>query len=830
MSHSRRLAQAAVDLALEMVAGNEPPVAIAAGAGDDVIGTDATRIAEEIATVASEKGVLVLMDLGSAILSSELALELLEDPDTIVRLSSAPFFEGLQAAVVLASAGASLDEVERAAVSSLDAKSTQLRHPPPQDEPPTDGPDTGPAPEPDASADATLVNQDGLHARPAAAVVATVAGFDAQVTIANLHSGAGPVSAGSPTGLATLDARGSDPVRIEASGPDAQAAVNAVLALIANGFGEEQAAGPAVEADASSDVGTDGGSPKAAPAQTARQTQPRRSARQASAGPVGVSPGRVVGPALVLPPPATEPDPNRVLATQDRQAAADRADAAADSVGVALREQASHVAAEARDILEAIAAIAGDPALRASLRSGILDRGRTPERSVWEAIASIRAQYEAGGSRLAARVADLVAVRDRIMAQLAGQRAPGIPDQNNPYVLVATDLAPTDTAVLDPARCLAIVTREGGPTSHTAILARSLGIPAVVAAEEAGTIRNGAMLLVDGATGEVITDPSDQQRADVAAGDHAHAAPGPGATADGHRIPLLANLGSGDDLAAAHASGAEGVGLFRTEFCFLDRAEAPSVDEQVTAYRRVFDGFAGQKVVIRTLDAGADKPLPFVTASGEPNPALGVRGYRTALTHPELLDDQLNAIAQAADLASAQVWVMAPMISTIGEASAFASQCAEHGLTQVGVMIETPAAALMAKEILATVDFVSLGTNDLAQYTMAADRTLGSLALFNDPWQPSVLRLVRAVCTAGTAVGKPVGVCGEAAADPLLATVLVGLGVTSLSMTPRARSAVSNRLRTVSSIDICRSVAEAACAAATPVAARSAAAAGMPRG
>lgn len=804
---------------MEMVVGDEPPVAVAAGAGDDVLGTDATLIAEGISSVASESGVLVLMDLGSALLSAELALELLDNPPT-VRLSAAPFLEGLQAAVVLAATGATLDEVERAALSSLEAKASQLGDPPQQHEPPalSASPDTASATGPDASAEVRLVNRDGLHARPAAAVVAAAAKFDAHVTVTNLRSGAGPVSAGSPTGLATLDARASDPVRVEASGPEAEAAVNAVLALITAGFGEEQVAIGRPSA-AGGDAGTDRSAAGASP-----QSEPPPSGRRVAARPIGVSPGRVVGPALVLPPRATEPDPNPVLPAADRPAAAARAAAAADAVDSDLREQASHLAAEAHGILEAIAVVARDPELRAAIRSGIVDRGLTPERSVWEAIAATAARYESGGARLAARVVDLHAVRDRLVAHLTGQPAPGIPEVAHPYVLVAADLAPTETAVLDPARCLAIVTSQGGPTSHTAILARALGIPAVVAADVADTIHDGTILLVDGTTGDVVIAPSAQQRAEVAEADRTHVTSGPGATADGRRIPLLVNVGSAEDLAAALASGAEGVGLFRTELCFLGRSDAPSVAEQITAYRRVFAGFAGQKVVVRTLDAGSDKPLPFVTASVEPNPALGVRGYRTALRHPELLHDQLAAIAQAADSAHAEVWVMAPMISTVDEASAFVSQCREHRLDHVGVMIETPAAALMARDILATVDFVSLGTNDLAQYTMAADRTLGSLAPFNDPWQPSVLRLVRTVCQAGAATGKPVGVCGEAAADPLLATVLVGLGVTSLSMTPRARAGVAGRLSSVSS-DACRAAAAAACAAPTSATARSEAAA-----
>jgi phosphoenolpyruvate-protein kinase (PTS system EI component) len=271
----------------------------------------------------------------------------------------------------------------------------------------------------------------------------------------------------------------------------------------------------------------------------------------------------------------------------------------------------------------------------------------------------------------------------------------------------------------------------------------------------------------------------------------------------------------------AVAAKAEGVGLFRTEFCFLNRETAPTVEEQVEAYRPVFAAFPGRKVVVRTLDAGADKPLAFVTDAAEENPALGIRGYRTSWRRPELLDDQLAAIAMAAGKESADAWVMAPMIATVDETADFVARCRAHGLQVGGVMIETPAAALMAAEISAECDFLSLGTNDLAQYTMAADRLVGDLAPLNDPWQPAVLRLISTTAVAGTATSTPVGVCGEAAADPLLAAVLVGLGVTSLSMSPKSIPAVAALLSTVT-LEQCRAAGTAATGAATSAEARAA--------
>ncbi len=330
---------------------------------------------------------------------------------------------------------------------------------------------------------------------------------------------------------------------------------------------------------------------------------------------------------------------------------------------------------------------------------------------------------------MAERARDVQDVRDRLVAELTGRPAPGVPARDEPFVLAAVDLAPADTATLDPAVCVGLVTAQGGPTSHTAILAKALGLPAVVAAPGVLDIAEGTTVLVDGSAGTVLLNPDPDTIERVKAASSIELTfDGEGATSDGHLVQLLANVGDGKDVAAAVAANAQGVGLFRTEFCFLDRPEAPSITEQVTMYREVLAGFPGKKVVVRTLDAGADKPLPFLTNMEEENPALGVRGYRTALRSPEVLDGQLAAIAQAAAAEEADVWVMAPMVSTVDEAKTFVAQCAEHNLTMAGVMIETPAAAVTADHVLEHARFASLGTNDLGQYTMAADRLMGELA------------------------------------------------------------------------------------------------------
>jgi phosphotransferase system enzyme I (PtsI) len=465
-----------------------------------------------------------------------------------------------------------------------------------------------------------------------------------------------------------------------------------------------------------------------------------------------------------------------------------RARRALEAVSDDLTARAILVGGEAQAVLEAQSMMARDPVLIADVERRIAVGG-TAERAVYDAFASYRELLAGAGEYLAARVADLDDLRNRITARLLGVPMPGVPDSEEPYVLVARDLAPADTALLDPALVLGFVTAEGGPTSHSAILARALGVPAVVALPGVCELAEGTMIAVDGGTGRVFVDPAPEKRADLEAdASRRRAAPssasGLGSTADGHRVPLLANVSGPTDVAAAVEVGAEGVGLFRTEFLFLgDSRNAPSEDKQIQAYRQVLEAFPEGRVVVRVLDAGADKPLDFLTPADEPNPALGVRGLRTLLSHPEVLGTQLTALAAAATELPVRLEVMAPMVADRTDARAFAGACREAGLqAEFGAMVEVPSAALRARSILQELAFLSLGTNDLAQYTFAADRQIGAVSRFQDPWQPALLDLVALAAEAARAENKSCGVCGEAASDPLLACVLTGLGVTSLSM------------------------------------------------
>ena len=514
---------------------------------------------------------------------------------------------------------------------------------------------------------------------------------------------------------------------------------------------------------------------------------------------LGVSAGRAVGPLLRLgaapqlpaPHPVADVGAQRSVALAALRLLGDELDARAARAG----------SAQARDVLDAQALIARDTTL-ADAVADLVGGGQDAAHAVHAAFTAQAEMLRAAGGYLAERAADLEDLRARALAYVLGVAMPGVPDPGYPYVLAADDLSPADTAQLDPASVLALVTARGGPTSHTAILARALGLPAVVGCPAILEVPDGAVVSVDGDAGVVQTDvPQDPDSASpsLAQPPPPTAAPqhwaGPGRTADGHPVPLLLNAGSVRDARSPAAASAEGVGLLRTELLFLSRQQEPSLAEQRAAYAELFAAFLGRRVVVRTLDAGADKPLPFLGLEQEPNPALGVRGLRIATARPDVLDTQLEAIALAAKDTGARVWCMAPMVATAGEAAGFKQMARAHGLAHVGAMVEIPAAALRARHLLEHMDFLSIGTNDLGQYTLAADRQCGALSELLDPWQPALLDLVAACARAGREAGKPVGVCGEAAADPLLACVLVGLGVSSLSMSGAALARVGQRLR-----------------------------------
>jgi multiphosphoryl transfer protein len=787
VSHSAKLADAVVEVVREMAG---PDIALEPAGGLEepgALGTDAMLVAAALDRASSGDGVLVLMDLGSAVLSAEMALELLPPAggDRVV-LCDAPLVEGAVAAGVAAARGATLDEVAAEARGGLAGKAAHLGAEPPD----------AAAPEQPEPADGwrsvalTLLNPHGLHARPAARLIEAAAQFDARVEVENVTSGRGPVSARSLNALATLGARRGTQIVVRASGPEAAAALAAVRELAESGFGE--GAGPAA-------------------ATAAPSAEPRAAAPTGALAGVPAAPGLAAGPARrlrrreIAVPQHEASDPEAELAALERALEAAREETRATRAAVAVRAAEAEAA-----IFDAHLLLLEDDALLEPARRAIRDRRCNAARAWSEAVDSAVAAYRGlDDDYLRARAGDVLDVGNRVLVRLAGDGGAARPELSGPGVLVAADLTPGETAALETSIVHAIATAAGGPTSHTAILARALGIPAVAGLGDAILeVPEGTELLVDGDAGLVRTDPSAETLAEfearrrerARADDRARAAAHePAVTLDGLRIDVVANVGKPADVAAAVEAGAEGVGLLRTEFLFLDRPTLPGEEEQAAVYREICDALGGRPLILRTLDVGADKPLPALPRPAEANPFLGVRGIRLSLESPEVLLTQLRAALRVA--AAYPLKIMFPMIATLEEL--------EHALRlvdearaglppvelELGAMIEVPAAALAAEHLARRVDFFSIGTNDLTQYALAAERGNPSVAALADPLHPAVLQLVARVVEAAEAHGRWVGVCGEAAGDPAAVPVLVGLGVRELSTGAPAVPVVKQAVR-----------------------------------
>lgn len=476
-------------------------------------------------------------------------------------------------------------------------------------------------------------------------------------------------------------------------------------------------------------------------------------------------------------------------------------------------EQLAAVCAGARDelgeeqaaIFEAHLLMLEDPELLAAVQNAIEERSLNAEAALSDAAERYAETLEAlDDEYLRARAADVRDVAGRVLRILLGREAATGPDA--PAVVVARDLTPSDTILMDKSHVLGFCTAEGGPTAHTAILARTMGLPAVVGAG-AGvlSVAPGATVVLDGTTGCLVVEPDEatlaSYRQSQAAADQLRAqslsrAGEPAVTRDGRRVEVVANIGSVDEARAALDAGAEGVGLLRTEFLYLGRASLPGEEEQYRAYRAILEAMGSRPVILRTLDIGGDKELPYLELAPEPNPFLGVRAIRLSLARPDLLHQQLRAALRAAP--GHNLKIMFPMVATVAEVRAArqALGSARDELqaegqplperVEVGIMVETPAAAVMADRLAREVDFFSIGTNDLSQYTFAADRTNARVAALADALQPAVLRLVARVIAAAHAHGKWVGLCGELAGEPLAIPILLGLGLDEFSMNPPA--------------------------------------------
>jgi phosphotransferase system enzyme I (PtsI) len=543
---------------------------------------------------------------------------------------------------------------------------------------------------------------------------------------------------------------------------------------------------------------------------------------------VAASPGVACAPARVVTPVGLDLPSGPV---DDRTAETERLAAVLAGVADELEAQAAAAGdGELAEILQAQATMALDPELQARATALVVEQGRPAARAVTEVGDRFAASLEGSDNAyLAARAADVRDVSRMAAARLLGQPAETAPEPvPGPHVLVAGDVSPAEMARLDRAAVRGLATQAGSRSSHTAIVARALGIPAVVAVNGLlDAVREGVPVLVDGDAGTVLVDPDPQTIGARTAAPHAAGVPVrplPAAvTTDGRRIELAVNVASPAELRAAQARGAAAVGLLRTELAALGAARPPSRAEQTAALREMARLLGQGRLVVRAFDFGSDKLPAFLPAAGrEPNPALGVRGIRLLRRHPDLLRDQLAAVAAVGP----PLAVMAPMLATVDEADWFRAACVEAGCVaagvQIGAMVEVPAAVLIAAELAERLDFLSIGTNDLCQHLHAADRQVGALAGLQDPFAPALLRAVRLVVAGAAGRGRHVAVCGEAAADPLWAVVAAGLGVGELSVGAGDLAAVHAALE-ARSLASCRQAAEAALSATGAAEARRAA-------
>jgi multiphosphoryl transfer protein len=831
--HSRALARAAVDFAREMAPG-PLRIEVAAGLDEETFGTDASAIAEAVGAADDGDGVVILMDLGSAVLSADLALELLgDDVGERVRLSPAPLVEGLLAAAVAASGGATADEIVAESAAALAGKQSQLGAAP---DPEPTGAQTAPDEVPvggDAepvTACFAVLNRHGLHARPAARLVREARRFDADIRVRNLTTQSEPVAASSLSRLATLGALRGHELEVAATGPQADEAVRDLVSLASRAFDEAEPSEPSGDDASPATPGS------AAPAteQSREPTVPQRGDRllgTAAAPGIGVGPAWFLDTATITIPDTAASD----LATERRHLR--RALEVVEQSIEHLVDRPGPAPDDESAIFEAHLMLVRDPELSSDAERRI-EEGRSAP-AAWAAVIADTEHAFATMTDpyLRARAADVRAVGNQVLHALLGTSGGTLSGHG---VLVAPDLTPGEAAQLDPAQVVAVVLAAGSPTSHAAVLARGRGVPVVTGVgSEALRIPPGTELGVDGRSGEVDVAPAPsrlaQLRRQAEEADRAQtkaraAASRPAITRDNLEITVGANIGSLADARAAGELGADLAGLVRTEFLFMDRDAAPDVEEQTSTYLALAEAMGGRRLTLRTLDVGGDKPLSYMTVPDAANPFLGVRGLRLSLLRPELLRDQLRAIVRVAR--ETPVSVMFPMVSTVTELVAarrlldevLDSEAAQPTGLEVGIMVEVPAVAHKAAAFAPLVDFFSIGTNDLTQYALAAERGNTDVAGIADPFDPGVLALIRATCAEtgagstgtgasgawasagpGAALAGPVAngasphvaVCGDLAADPRAVPLLVGLGVAMLSVAPPAVPLVKQAVREV---------------------------------
>jgi phosphoenolpyruvate-protein phosphotransferase/dihydroxyacetone kinase phosphotransfer subunit len=803
VSHSRALAVAVRELVLSM-SGPRLPIAIAAGTGEDraELGTDATEILEGIHTVMSEEGVLVLLDIGSAILSAETALGFLGESERAkVRCCGAPFVEGAVAAGVVAGLGSSLDEVSKEAEKALRHKADQLGDKNDESREAQAG-ELGQVEGAILTTTVVVRNPHGLHARPAARFIREAARHNSETRVRNLSSGRGPASAKSMSGLASLQILQGHEIEIAAWGSGAESAISALREEVEAGLGEKV------------DL----------PASPPSSTPSAPNASLPSHAPIAVSGGIAIGELFFahaidaeLP---TEKVDDTAKERERLRKAIEKAKTELANDEESLRQS---LGKEEAEIFRAQALVLEDPALLEAAERYVQGEHENAALAWQRSYKSVANTYQSFEDEyMRQRAADVEDMGLRVLKAL-GIRSRKISQLPRPGILVAEDLTPADVAGLSRELVLGVICLKGGKTSHAAILLRARGVPAIAKAEsllEHAKVEptDGATIAAfDGESGELWLNPAAgklqelrerKERMEREADRLARLSREHAITKDGHPVAIFANLGHAAEAAEALNRGAEGVGLFRTEFLFLDRDDAPGEDEQFEALRELRRTMERRPVTIRTLDIGGDKVVPSLGLPREANPFLGVRGIRLCLNRRELFRTHLRAILRAGH--GGNFRVMFPMITDseeLREARSelenahveLKSQAKDHAWPiPVGVMIEVPSAALFIDQLAQTADFFSIGTNDLTQYVLAADRDNPELGRFQDALHPAVLRLVSQLITVAHQHGKHVAVCGEAASDPAAALLLVGLGVDELSLAPALIPRIKDTIRSAS--------------------------------